>query len=261
MTGDGVNDIPALRAADCSIAMGTGTDAVRGAAQLTLLSGDFSALPAVVGEGRRVIGNVRRMASLFLVKTIYSMILSLLTVVLPLQYPFQPVQLTLLSSLTIGIPGFFLAMEANRERVKGDFLRSVLRRAAPGGIGIAVSAALASALSVFGLSMADCSTVAVIAAGIIGLTELAMVCLPFTWLRALVLAGMSGALFCAALFFSPVFFLTVRTMPANAWVALAVVLAVGFAAMFLTPRFDKLLAKLRAKRAQSKEKKAGAGES
>ncbi len=248
MTGDGVNDIPALKKADCSIAMGTSVDAVRGVAQMTLLSGDFSGLPEVVGEGRRVIGNVRRTATLFLVKTIFSALLSILTLILPLQYPFQPIQLTLLSSLTIGIPAFFLALEPNKERVEGDFLSTVIKTAAPGGVGVAVSGILASALTIFGLSWQDCSTVAVLAAAVIGLTELGMVSWPLTWLRAAVLAMMTAALTLVCLRFHDVFFLSVYTMPDQSWIALGVVLAVGFAAMFLTPKLYPLIHKWREKK-------------
>ena len=241
MTGDGVNDIPALKAADCSIAMGTGIDAVRGVAQLTLLSGDFGALPQVVGEGRRVIGNIRRTATLFLVKTIFSFLLSMLTLILPLPYPFQPIQLTLLSTLTIGVPGFFLSLERNTERVEGNFLLSVIRKAAQGGVGVAVSAILASCLTIFGLTREECSTVAVLSAAVIGLTELGLVCWPFTWLRAGVLAAMSGAVFFACLRFSNVFFLTIEKMPPAGWIGLGAVTVIGFAAMFLTPYLNRML--------------------
>ena len=140
MTGDGVNDIPALKTADCSIAMAGGADAAKNAAQLTLLSSDFSALPEIVLEGRRVINNITRAASLFLTKTIFSFLLSLLILVLPAVYPFQPIQLTLISSLMIGLPGFVLALEPSEERIKGNFLKTVLLRALPGGVAAACCA-------------------------------------------------------------------------------------------------------------------------
>ena len=119
MTGDGVNDIPALKAADCSIAIAGGSDAARQTAQLTLLDADFASLPQVVGEGRRVINNITQSASLFLVKTLYSLALSVALLFLPATYPFQPIQLTLISGLTIGAPSFFLALEPNTPGVRG----------------------------------------------------------------------------------------------------------------------------------------------
>ena len=146
MTGDGVNDIPALKAADCSIAVAGGADAAKHAAQLTLMQSDFSALPQVVLEGRRVVNNVTRAASLFLVKTLYSFAVTVLLLFLPAVYPFQPIQLTLISSLTIGIPSFFLALEPNRERIRGRFLDMVLLRAVPGAAGVTLCAVLAMML-------------------------------------------------------------------------------------------------------------------
>ena len=234
MTGDGVNDIPALKAADCSIAIGSEASAARHVAQLTLLDGDFAVLPEAVAEGRRVIGNIRRTSSLFLVKTIYSVLLSLLTLILPIRYPFQPIQLSLISSLTIGIPGFFLALQPNKERVGGDFLRSVLTMAAPGGIAVAICAAAASVLERIGLAPADCSTLAVLVAGIVGMTQLYAVCRPLDRLRTFVLAAMILG-FCAAVAFAgSLFFLTVRTMPFPCWLWLAGLIALGMAIMTLT---------------------------
>ena len=142
MTGDGVNDIPALKSADCSIAMAGGADAAKNAAQLTLLSSDFSALPEIVLEGRRVINNITRAASLFLTKTIFSFLLSIMMLLVPGAYPFQPIQLTLISSLMIGLPGFVLALEPSEERIRGNFLKTVLLRALPGGVAAACCAIL-----------------------------------------------------------------------------------------------------------------------
>ena len=190
MTGDGVNDIPALKAADCSVAMPGGSDAARHAAQLLLLDADFAALPAVVDEGRRVINNITRAASLFLVKTLYSFALALLVLFLPTRYPFQPIQLTLISSLTIGAPSFFLALEPNHERVRGNFLRTVLTRAIPGALAVTVCALAACFLEKLGWSHEVCSTLATLAAGAAGLVTLLVTCLPFTRLRAAVFVAM-----------------------------------------------------------------------
>ena len=236
MTGDGVNDIPALKAADCSIAMGSGANAARQVAQLTLLSGDFSALPAVVAEGRRVVGNIRRTATLFLVKTLYSAAISLLLLILPLHYPFVPIQLTLLSSLTIGIPGFFLALEPNQERIQGAFLPTVLRRAAPGAAAIAVCAVLAMNCVWLGGSIDDCSTVAVLTAGTFGLVELAFACLPLNRLRAAVLAGMTLSFINVVAFGGKIFFLNVRGLSATLWGALVLLVLIGSGVMYLTNR-------------------------
>lgn len=190
MTGDGVNDIPALKAADCSVAMPGGSDAARHAAQLLLLDADFAALPAVVDEGRRVINNITRAASLFLVKTLYSFALSLLVLFLPTRYPFQPIQLTLISSLTIGAPSFFLALEPNHERVRGHFLRTVITRAVPGALAVTICALAACFLEKLGWSHEACSTLATLSAAVAGLVTLLVTCLPFTRLRAFVCVAM-----------------------------------------------------------------------
>jgi len=134
MTGDGVNDVLAMRQANCAVAMAQGAQAASQVAQLVLLDSDFSAMPQIVGEGRRVINNIQRAATLFLVKNIFSLGLSLITLFTNWPYPLIPIHLTVIASLTIGIPSFFLAMEPNYERVTGHFLRGVLRRAFPGGL-------------------------------------------------------------------------------------------------------------------------------
>ena len=211
MTGDGVNDIPALKAADCSVAMPGGSDAARHAAQLLLLDADFAALPAVVDEGRRVINNITRAASLFLVKTLYSFALALLVLFLPTRYPFQPIQLTLISSLTIGAPSFFLALEPNRERVRGDFLRTVLTRAIPGALAVTVCALAAAFLERLGWSHEVCSTLATLSAAVAGLVTLLVTSLPFTRLRALVFAAMCAAMALSVILIPGVYYLTPLT--------------------------------------------------
>ena len=134
MTGDGVNDTLALKQADCSVAMAAGSDAARNVAQLVLVDNDFASMPKVVAEGRRSINNLQRSASLFLVKTLLSMSLAVLFVLLPWQYPFQPIQMTLISAFTIGIPSFVLALEPNRDRIRGRFLENVIVKSIPGAV-------------------------------------------------------------------------------------------------------------------------------
>lgn len=134
MTGDGVNDVLALKDADCAIAMASGSDAASNVADLVLMNSDFSAMPQIVAEGRRVINNIQRSASLFLVKNIFSFILSLISLISVSLYPLKPVQIALVSAVMIGIPSFFLALEPNHEIVKGKFLRNVLFRAFPAAL-------------------------------------------------------------------------------------------------------------------------------
>jgi len=234
MTGDGVNDIPALKAADCSIAMAGGSDAAKHAAQLTLLDADFASLPLVVGEGRRVINNITRAASLFLVKTLYSFLLSVLTLLLPLTYPFQPIQLTLVSAMTIGVPSFILALEPNRERIRGRFLQTVLAQAVPGAVAVALCSTLAMLAAHFGWSSQVCSTLATLSAGFVGLAVLSGVCWPFSVVRGGVLALMSLGFVLGVLVLPQVFFLA--PLGGMQLVALAGLCALG-AAVVVCVRF------------------------
>ena len=134
MTGDGVNDILAMKDADCSVAMASGSEAATQAAQVVLLDSDFAHMPDVVYEGRRVVNNVQRSASLFLVKNIFSLLMSLFSVIFMITYPLEPAQISLVSMFTIGAPGFLLALEPNRDRIKGHFLTNVMFKAFPGGL-------------------------------------------------------------------------------------------------------------------------------
>ncbi|MFZ9629549.1 MAG: HAD-IC family P-type ATPase [Ilumatobacteraceae bacterium] len=195
MTGDGVNDVLALKRADCGIAMASGSDATRAVAQLVLLDSTFSALPAVVAEGRRVINNIERVASLFLAKTTYSVVLSLLTGVFAFAYPLRPIHLSILSWFTIGLPAFFLALEANDDLVAPGFLRRVLGRAVPAGLVIA-----SLTMAVFAIAQLDpavdadhARTVAVLVAGSVALMNLCRAALPLTRMRAALVVTMSTA--------------------------------------------------------------------
>lgn len=170
MTGDGVNDVLALKAADCSIVMANGSDASKNVAQLVLLDSNFASMPKVVAEGRRTINNIGRSASLFLVKTIYSTILALMFLFMGEAYPFVPIQLSLISIITIGIPSFILALEPNREKIKGNFLKNVTARALPTGLTVALNIFVISILHKKGIIPTEqYSSLCVIATGICGL--------------------------------------------------------------------------------------------
>ncbi|MFJ9519222.1 HAD-IC family P-type ATPase [Kitasatospora sp. NPDC101801] len=195
MTGDGVNDVLALKDADIGVAMGSGSEATRAVAQIVLLNDSFATLPSVVAEGRRVIGNIERVANLFLVKTVYSVLLALLVVITQVPYPFLPRHSTLLSSLTIGIPAFFLALAPNNERARTGFVRRVLRLAVPGG-----AIAGAATFTAYMLARADHATdlkadtsVATLTLFLVAIWVLAIVARPYNWLRIALIATMGGA--------------------------------------------------------------------
>ena len=237
MTGDGVNDIPSLKASDCSIAISGGAEATEHAAQLVLMDGNFNSLPAVVAEGRRVIGNITRTASLYLVKTLYSFVLGILTVFLPLRYPFQPIHLTLVSALTVGIPSVFLALEPSSERASGNFLKRILLRAIPGAAAVTVCAVSAMILEKMGVPHNLSATIATLAAGVIGLGNLVLTCRPMNKLRAtlclLMAIGFVGV--CAVI--PSAFYLEVYGLSQENWLALGVFTAVGLAVLYLLTRF------------------------
>ncbi len=238
MTGDGVNDIPALKAADCSIAMASGSDAARHAAQLTLLDSDFSVMPHIVLEGRKVINNITRTASLFLMKTLFSIGLSILSLFFPGTYPFQPIQMALVSSLMVGFPGFVLSFEPSTERIKSGFLSTVLRRALPGGTAVTVCAAASMLMALFGWDQSVCSTLATLLAGVIGYAVLVFTCLPLSRLRAALLAVVAAGFAGAVMFLPRVFFLV--PLQGRAWLALALLSVVGVGIVLSVRAFDRL---------------------
>ncbi len=208
MTGDGANDIPALKTANCGIAIPGGADAVKYAAHLTLLDGSFAALPQAVYEGRRVINNITRAASLFLVKTLFSLGLTALLLIIQHEYPFQPIQLTLISSFTIGIPTFFLAFAPNRARVEGNFLQNVLINALPGAFSVLICImAILSFAVPLSLSQASISTLCTYVTGFCCLTTLFIICLPLNRWRLLLVGIMGAAFISTTLLFPQVFFL------------------------------------------------------
>ncbi|MFB7996708.1 HAD-IC family P-type ATPase [Streptomyces sp. NPDC056002] len=197
MTGDGVNDVLALKDADIGVSMGSGSEATRAVAQIVLLNNSFSTLPSVVAEGRRVIGNITRVASLFLVKTVYSVLLAVLVVCFQIEYPFLPRHLTLLSTLTIGVPAFFLALAPNKERARPQFVRRVMRYAIPGGVvaGTATFVTYVIARHYYtGSGALDAETSsATLTLFLVSMWVLAIIARPYTWWRVCLVAAMGAA--------------------------------------------------------------------
>ncbi|MFJ6657635.1 HAD-IC family P-type ATPase [Streptomyces sp. NPDC091377] len=197
MTGDGVNDVLALKDADIGVAMGSGSEATRAVAQIVLLNNSFATLPSVVAEGRRVIGNITRVATLFLVKTVYSVLLAILVVCWQVEYPFLPRHLTLLSTLTIGVPAFFLALAPNKERAKPHFVRRVMRYSIPGGV-LAALATFATYLTArhyyTGPGSLEAETsAATLTLFLISMWVLVIIARPYTWWRVALVASMGAA--------------------------------------------------------------------
>lgn len=212
MTGDGVNDVLALKDADCSIAMASGSDAAAQASQLVLLESDFSCMPQVVLEGRRVVNNIQRSASLFLVKNIFSFLLSVISLVFLFTYPLEPSQISLISMFTIGIPAFFLALESNRNIIRGHFLTNVFLKALPAALTDAVAVgALVIFGRTFGVKATDISTAATMLLAIVGFMILYTISAPLNKLRGMIFAScVAGLLFCAV-FLNDLFAITGMT--------------------------------------------------
>ena len=199
MTGDGVNDVLALKEADCSIAMASGSDASRNVSQLVLLDSDFASIPHIVAEGRRTINNIERSASLLLVKTIFTLLLVLLCVVLSSRYFFIPIQLTLITLFTIGIPSFVLALEPNTEIVKGNFLLKVIGKSVPAALTVVFNVLLVILFkSAFGLSQEVVSSLVVFLTGTTGFIFLYQLSQPFNYFRLILwFALLDGFAYCS----------------------------------------------------------------
>lgn len=198
MTGDGVNDVLALKDADCSIAMASGSDAAAQASQLVLLESNFSCMPSVVLEGRRVVNNIERSASLFLVKNIFSFLLSLFSMAFMITYPLEPSQISMVAMFTIGIPAFLLAMEPNKKMIEGHFLTNVLLKALPAGLtDVLIVGFLTVFGQTFGMSNEEISTAATLLLAIVGLMILFKISKPMNVFRWIVWSAMvAGLLFC-----------------------------------------------------------------
>lgn len=206
MTGDGVNDILAMKSADCSIAMAAGSDAAVQAAQVVLLDSDFSHMPQIVAEGRRTINNIERSATLFLVKNLFSLFLSIFSILAILSYPLQPSQISLISMFNIGIPAFFLAMEPNNKRIKGHFLRRVLLTSMPAALtDFFAIAALVVFGNTFHVAETDISVAATFLLAIVGFMILFRISMPMNKYHWAVIIGCIVAMILCVLVFNNLF--------------------------------------------------------
>ena len=214
MTGDGVNDVLALKESDCSIAMASGSDAARTVSQLVLLDSNFASMPKILKEGRRSINNLQRSSSLFLTKTIFSTINAILFIFLHFDYPFQPIQLTMISALTIGAPSLIMALETNKERIKCKYIVNVIRKSIPGAMTMVFNiVALAIVCSFIHFNSTEISTLAVMITGFAGLLVLLKVSLPFNWIRCALFFTMLGAFIFAIFILKDLFSLASITLP------------------------------------------------
>ncbi len=249
MTGDGVNDILAMKDADCSVAMASGSEAAAQAAQVVLLDSDFAHMPDVVYEGRRVVNNIQRSASLFLVKNIFSLLLSLFSVILMVTYPLEPAQVSLISMFTIGVPGFLLALEQNKDRIKGHFITNVMLKALPGGLTDVIAVgALVVCGEVFCISDASIGTIATLVLSVVGFMILFKISEPLNGMKYAVIIGNIAGLVFSGFFLKKLFALTDLS---NICILLMIVF--GFAAESLFRNLTLLVEKLRG----SYEKKNG----
>lgn len=249
MTGDGVNDILAMKDADCSVAMASGSEAAAQAAQVVLLDSDFAHMPDVVYEGRRVVNNIQRSASLFLVKNIFSLLLSLFSVILMVTYPLEPAQVSLISMFTIGVPGFLLTLEQNKDRIKGHFITNVMLKALPGGLTDVIAVgALVVCGEVFCISDASIGTIATLVLSVVGFMILFKISEPLNGMKYAVIIGNIAGLVFSGFFLKKLFALTDLS---NICILLMIVF--GFAAESLFRNLTLLVEKLRG----SYEKKKG----
>lgn len=255
MTGDGVNDILAMKDADCSVAMASGSEAAAQAAQVVLLDSDFARMPDVVLEGRRVVNNIERSASLFLVKNLFSLLLSVFSAVSFLTYPLEPAQVSLIAMFTIGIPGFLLALEPNYVRIEGNFLKKVLLRALPAALtDVLAVGALVICGEVFGLSDGDIATAATMLLAVVGFMILIRISKPLTKMKyAIIIVNIAGLIFCG-IFLKQLFALSdmsricVLLMIIFAFAAESVFRNLSILGVFLERKTGALKEKIREKR-------------
>ncbi|MGN0596035.1 MAG: cation-translocating P-type ATPase [Ruminiclostridium sp.] len=245
MTGDGVNDVLALKEADCSIAMQSGSDAARNVSNLVLLDSNFASMPLIVAEGRRSINNIERSATLFLTKTVFSFILAIVFSFVTMPYPFVPIQLTLVNAVAIGIPSFLLALEPNFNIIRGKFISNVMKKALPNGLAV-VFAMIATSIvsSVLGFTAEQASAVATVIIGIVSLGILVKICIPLDVKRVGLCAALTMIFALGLIIFDDLFCMVTLT-PLMAMVS-GIISAGGIALVFIlpfvtTPIFERVM--------------------
>lgn len=255
MIGDGVNDILALKEADCGIALGSGVQSAKSVSEVVLTNNDFSVLPDIVNEGRRVVNNIERVASMYLIKTTYSLLLSLASIILSYEYPFYPIQLSLISAICVGIPSFFLALEPNYNKVGRDFIINVFRNALPNGIMVMLNIFIIIMIcSIFGLDFDNYRLVVVSLTGLITLRLLYTICKPLNLWRKILLV------FCSISFFELLILLPDLFLVSKfGIVSIIFILTLGFIDTyvidFLRDLYDKIINKVRELKYERKKKK------
>jgi len=255
MTGDGVNDVLALKEADCSVAMASGSDVACQVAHIVLLNSNFASMPSVVMEGRRVINNIELSAALYIVKNIFSFVMAIITLIFTLPYPLTPSQLSLVSSISIGIPSFFLALEPNESLVRGKFLRNVVYRALPGAFtDIILVVGVILFYIAFNFPMDQMSTICAIIIGVVGLLVLHSVCRPYNKLRKILMASM-----CALFVFMMIFFRGLFTLTTLSYSSVLVLVVFSLLAYPLMKTLTFAFERLREKYTENEAKKAVKG--
>lgn len=255
MIGDGVNDILALKEADCGIALGSGVGAAKSVSEVVLTNNDFSTLPEIVNEGRRVVNNIERVASMYLIKTTYSLLLSLSSIILSYEYPFYPIQLSLISAICVGIPSFFLALEPNYNKVGKDFIVNVFRNALPNGIMVMLNIFIIIMFcSIFGQDFNNYRLVVVSLTGLITLRLLYTICKPLNLWRKILL------IFCSISFFELLILLPDLFLVSKfGIVSIIFILVLGFVDTYVIDFFrelyDKIVNKVRNLKNERKERK------
>ena len=254
MIGDGVNDILALKESDCAIALASGISAARNVSEVVLTDSDFGILPNIVNEGRRVVNNIERVASMYLIKTTYSFLISLLCIFFSHEYPFYPIQLTLISVICVGIPSFFLALEPNYNKVKKGFLIKVFRNALPSGISVMFNVLFTIIfIDIFKLNYELFRMAIVAATGFLNLRLIYKVSQPLTTMRKILLIACTMTFYISLLLFSD--FLLIKEYNFITFIYCGcLIFANIYITEFLEEIYDKIVIFIKNRRSKKNEK-------